>query len=1774
MTLNFINLFYKVHVHIQLQVGTIINKTNLGESAFSLCFTTDSSEYAEESELTSKNDGLWVGCRDGSIFKLKGSIDVELSTSRISCLEFGTESQIRDNTENERVFEVRNNHNYDTRTNVFVTCHKRMEWKDRKILIVGYSDGTLKVFDAHSRDKDTGALICTFNIQLCKNAIKSIDDVKIAEPKKIDKNHEKDTSLDIKEDGSFKWISGLFDDTDSSDTDDEQPLDLLNVETYVEMAILVSTETTQEEDMKENSGSYLEKDTTAYLRPTTQCFSLFLHGMAMEKGKYTVDKGENKNDAAMQMMKIASGHDMYLSMGSIIVWSRLKKVVRYIDIPMLIGATKEEIKSPISKALFFMTNQHQRQCVSSKSYPKVLEEEKNNEKPGEVFELQYLQDIMVASILENGRMKVYPTTSINNDDKSDEWPTIFLNEGVSIDICNNSKEVVEIDFEDCDEACNCREDVNVVAVSLSPMKKDCFLTLSNPNCCLSLNFWEHRNRTTIELGTKHCLQKYFSMRKFIQESYWPYETDLEQQMPILVCMTVVYLFKKCYAVIVFSPNKDTPNTMRKKSSLFVTEIPTPIERGNANDPSSWADILKQPSKLSKFKGKEKTRKLYVNENSEISDTITDVRSCPPYFEEYFACFHTSKGVSVWTVKGSQLKWISCPTYLSELPFTSAPYFTSSYTSSYHRKNDSNCLCYLCNEGGASFKRMSNTHALLSLATFTMSYVKKFEGGNFGVDIINVFSGNTNHRPYLHGHSGRVGNISSIPIINLDSTSSSTHNVRNAIKRKWNNESQFTLDKKRRIGFGSTQNEKSITALQQQNRFYSNVMNIHSKNMCNAMNEPDKNYRISSILFTSSFEDDMVKLWACWGPSKANNDSCSDNQRIRNISEDKPCSNILPTSLVACPHHQDNQSESNIINSHVVSISSIECQNKWMVSNNTYKNQANLSLPNLEIENVRKNKNYSIGSKNSANTRYSKKESTFDTNSNLTTKYNIYPFKPSRGILGCETSGCEGKEINEITEISDLVFILNESGKIVVSKFLHENSAQQPINNNELFNCDHNHWEFAKQQRNKQQEEDNRRSSSNEIVASVQYCLECCCSYTAMNNEKEKMSLLMLLGKRNKNVDEMKQNYNISRSSGLTCLEKSDLGKENKQESTKDKETHVVQLNESLNLDRLLIENTKKKKMLQTLGEEGLGKMTSLSAIHISSFNGLTFCPVKTSENDNDASKVESKEEDNPCENAAKCHKNRFETQQNNLTSLDKDEYPLLPSGPSRSNEKVTKRKNNKRRPGNKKVEKYSAQTTVDTTMENNSSMDTKISRSEIHPTIIPTFNTNSFVDQSAKSTCDRKMSSSTKGSLQGYDISNDEEDTNKKGGNKSGNDQVGKNKHEKSFISFEENDSGHHGINYSSVIFITTSFPRMYPCTPSFIIWSYDIMMDDQDTEKGRKSCYDNSLAFEKQCSNTQNSEEECVSRSAVTPVGVIPYGLNVRNKSIAKWDELSQNGHEQHRQPLALSSDIKIMKKGRKHPKNTKNHSSFLEEIKVMVLIGLENGDILEYFFIMSLMPGLTHSSWVMTSEPQLCRKLNYSNNDRIISVQYNVSKVTLEELGLPKPSDSSTMSFFQQKENEGVNATSLSEVLLHENNFGSRCSNSKYDSELLKIHLKVNQLLSSDTFSVSQSIKSYNLKQNNQDSRLIVYGSKEGIIYFYEVSRTQEYPKYELKKLGQFCCGTSSSEIVSLTFIENPNHVLDCESPNVLKSKNPHGMKVLGHVIAANKNADLFLLQVIKSV
>ena len=294
---------------------------------------------------------------------------------------------------------------------ISVTCHKIIEWGLNKIIILGYSDGSLKVFDAPVKARDTVTSACTFSLQLCKNAITEIVDVDLYEFKRTCgnngaySNNIEEAALHIEEDGSFKWKSA-FDKNGVHDKNTEEefwggtPLSILwedwsvepkssfdtnlssshdnhntkkeslynykqtlnpniNKEEKLQMAILVSTATTLTEDVKEKNSCH-EEDNASF-RPRAQSFAVFLRGTKIKKGECT-DEGST-NDA-MQMMKMASGHDMYLSMRPIIVWSRLEKVVRYIDIPMLIATTKEERKGPISKALFFMANQHQKQGAS------------------------------------------------------------------------------------------------------------------------------------------------------------------------------------------------------------------------------------------------------------------------------------------------------------------------------------------------------------------------------------------------------------------------------------------------------------------------------------------------------------------------------------------------------------------------------------------------------------------------------------------------------------------------------------------------------------------------------------------------------------------------------------------------------------------------------------------------------------------------------------------------------------------------------------------------------------------------------------------------------------------------------------------------------------------------------------------------------------------------------------------------------------------------------------------------------------------------------------------------------------------------------------------------------------------------------------------------------------------------------------------------------------------------------------------------------------------
>ena len=328
-------------------------------------------------------------------------------------------------------------------------------------------------------------------------------------------------------------------------------------------------------------------------------------------------------------------------------------------------------------------------------------------------------------------------------------------------------------------------------VSYPKTDNNSFVILYNPACCLSVKFWNY-NELNRKQEDNHLslMNNYFSMEDFIKESYWPYETDLEKQMPISACMTIVHLLKKRYLVIIFSPcnedNETMMKTSRRKSSLFVLEIPVAMGESNL---SSWDDDS-DASKISKFKVKE-ARKLYVNENEEILDPIINVSGCAPHFEEFFACYHESRYISIWTVKGSRLKQISLASSVQLA--TSIPDFMSLL---HYQQNEDSCTQYSSrNQDAVPSKQM--LHKGHALTTFTVSYLKQLEKGNgFILNVIDVFSGNANIEHHFHGHDGSVGKISCIPIrktINNSLTSAqsscfsniTTIEIGNAIKRKWN-----------------------------------------------------------------------------------------------------------------------------------------------------------------------------------------------------------------------------------------------------------------------------------------------------------------------------------------------------------------------------------------------------------------------------------------------------------------------------------------------------------------------------------------------------------------------------------------------------------------------------------------------------------------------------------------------------------------------------------------------------------------------------------------------------------------------------------------------------------------------------------------------------------------------------------------------------------------------------------------------------------------------------
>ena len=158
---------------------------------------------------------------------------------------------------------------YDNEDNdISVTCHKIIEWGLNKIIIVGYSNGMLRVFDAPVKARDNVASTCTFSLQLCKNAITEIADVDLHEFKKKyskngahDSNIEKDT-LNIGEDGSFEWLFPYVCLNESSSQDihniekesldnyEDMPNSNMNEDESLQMAILISTTTTLTERVK------------------------------------------------------------------------------------------------------------------------------------------------------------------------------------------------------------------------------------------------------------------------------------------------------------------------------------------------------------------------------------------------------------------------------------------------------------------------------------------------------------------------------------------------------------------------------------------------------------------------------------------------------------------------------------------------------------------------------------------------------------------------------------------------------------------------------------------------------------------------------------------------------------------------------------------------------------------------------------------------------------------------------------------------------------------------------------------------------------------------------------------------------------------------------------------------------------------------------------------------------------------------------------------------------------------------------------------------------------------------------------------------------------------------------------------------------------------------------------------------------------------------------------------------------------------------------------
>ena len=1603
---------------------------------------------------------------------------------------------------------------------VFVTCHKEVDCGDKKIAIIGLSDGTLKLFDVSFPDIEKEApLESSFSTKLCEDEINEIKDVKIHEYKNRSQNGNAKlrykTGLKIEDNGSFDWY--LEDDWGSvwgweeSDVVTEIEKDDVDVESltnypqinissndqvkkFIDMAILLSTSTTSKEEVETPSNS----DNARYVRPKVQHISLFLRGIIVEKDKYkTEEKNPTMFGAAMQMRKkMASGHDMYLSMKSIIAWSRLKEVVRYIDIPMSKEATEEDgLEYPIIQASFFMSKQPQRHEVSTKSIKiKCL----NGETKYNIFNCKYNGDLNVVTILNNGRICVLPKPIIK-DGISDRM-AILSNETMA----TSNHQKIKTSCTKCD---GWNSD-SIATWAQYPLNDTCFVTyINNPQCCSYLSFWEYQEEDK-------NLSRNFIITDLIEDpNYWPYQNDSERRFPIIVYMTIVHLLKKTYAVLAISPDGKSSNGLPQKSSLFVTEIPTP-DTSLSSIKTCFDNFNTKP-----------TRKLYANGKLEIFDIIFEVKSCPPHFQEYFACRHMSQGVSIWTVKGAQLRWIpSQSNFSGVLPM---PCFVS-------RKHE-------------------------SMATYSLSYVwQSKDMRHWIIDIIDVFEGRKDYiQLILNGHSGHnIGHIYYLPLEN-DSTKHSFSNVspsfspnkmieKNPIKRKWSNalkkntittESQFVSDKKIRLGglVESRKNENGIASFAVQKNCFplTNVMNIFNEKLVSNSVDPDKNI-YSSVLSTLSLEEGTVKMWAFDEPQV----SAPDLQENHEGSDKgTSCNESFPSSVGRCPIHKKNNS----------------------------------NLVDVDGSNMRKTKISSITSIS-----YHSKHKQL--------KYN------QQDLSSLEVKGQHKEKI-----IGELVFILNENGRLSVSKFLqqHESSKTHPQKNAELFNLYNNHWEFAKQQRNAQGgegEEKNQTRRRTKMAKAQQYCLECSCSYTAMNNETEKMRLLMLLGKEYKEAKKDKEKINSSSNVGSKCP-KNDKSKQGC--PTADEENQNKYKNsESLNLDNLLVMNEKKKKMLQTLREEGLGKMTSLSAVHISSFNGSTFCPFNIRERNDEENQVNS-EEGILFQDDTENFSNNISKPQQNSTSSDDDENKSksLSSWTKNSEKAASKLKRSRKRPATKKlpsegvkktqirdnrndraskdVESISRTDNQVAIHGNNNQLTPKINKVDI--CIAQSVETSNLGSKELPLSMDHRKS---------HRYTFNGSTTIQENTNKSKNDQV-ENKQVDKNDSFDIDGSGHDDSSNPFVIFITTSIPPMHPNIPSFIIWSYDIMMDDVDGEKRRqKCCYDDDrLVFE----NEQSTQkiEECMFVSKITPIDVVPYGnmySHDNNKGTIRWDNLSKVYHEfREKPPLALCSDIKIVQKSRKHYTNMMS----LNEVHVWVILGLENGDILEYNFDMVLIQGVTYPIWTITSDLQkdtVCRKFCYSKCDRILSLHYQGPNEYLIFGNLQTK---------EQRTNENFVVCTSSEEMFLQSNFEDSIMNTQ------NIHPKLLQLLSVDNCVLSPTIRSYKLENSNKKgSKLIIHGSKDGSIYIYEacpltqkvsnLSQSSESLQFRVKKVGQYFCGKfNGSEIISCVFVQDLGSVLSDDAATAHTWNDTvatsqvdilSGMETIGYIIAGNKNGRLFLLKILK--